>query len=299
MKKSARLIFFGNERLATGVKLRNTPVLQSLLANNYDVAAVVANYEKPHSRSNRSLEIEQLAAEHNIPVLTPAKLVDIKEKLADYKADAGILVAYGKIIPAEIIDIFPAGIINIHPSELPKYRGPTPLESVILDGETKTAVSLMKLTPKMDAGSLYGQTLVKLTGAETKPELADRLLLIGRDLLIQKLPSILDGSLSPANQNEPMASYCKLITKADGEIKWDKPATQIEREIRAYSGWPKSQAKLFGKRIIVTKARVAKSQQDGKLVQACKDSWLEIIELVAPSGRKISGADFILGYQKK
>ena len=299
MNQSKKLIFFGNERLATGVSASNTPVLQSLIDEGYDITAIVANFETPSSRSARGLEIAQTAKNHNLPLLTPGRLLDIKPKLMACNAEAGVLVAYGKIIPAEIIDLFPRGIINLHPSLLPKYRGPTPLESVILDGAGQTGVSLMQLSPKMDAGGLFAQATVGLSGSETKQELADKLLLLGRDLLIEHLDSILEDTTPPSPQDDLQATYCKLINKVDGKLNWADSAQKIEREVRAYAGWPKSQAEVFGQQVIITKSRVAKDESDGALVQKCGKGWLEITQLIAPSGREVSGADFILGYRKK
>jgi methionyl-tRNA formyltransferase len=112
------------------------------------------------------------------------------------------------------------------------------------------------------------------------------------------LPKILDGSLKPQLQDESVASYTKLISKNDGEMDFSKPAERLEREVRAYAGWPKTAAEIYGQKIIITKVRVANSKDDGALVIKTNPGWLEIQELVAPSGRSISGADFIRGYKK-
>jgi methionyl-tRNA formyltransferase len=208
------------------------------------------------------------------------------------------LVAYGKIIPKRIIDIFPHGIINIHPSLLPKYRGPTPIEQAILDGASKTGVSLMQLAPEMDAGPVFTQEEIALKGTESKEELAEQLLQTGAKLLAANIHAILDGSLKPTSQDDSDATYTQLIKKQDGLVEWNKPAEQLEREVRAYLGWPKSRAEIFGHETIVTKARVAKDHEDGGLVIQCKPGWLEIQELTAPSGRTISGTEFLRGYAK-
>jgi methionyl-tRNA formyltransferase len=207
-------------------------------------------------------------------------------------------VAYGRIIPQEIIDIFPHGIINIHPSLLPKYRGPTPIEQAILEGVTETGTSIMQLVSKMDAGPVFAQETVKLSDLETKEQLATRLLNLGGELLLGNLPSILDGTLKPMSQNESEVSYTNLISKDDGNVNFEKPAEQLEREIRAYYGWPRSRAKIFDKETVINKARIARNSEDGSLVIACKQGYLEIEELVAPSGRTVTGAEFLRGYKK-
>jgi methionyl-tRNA formyltransferase len=137
-----------------------------------------------------------------------------------------------------------------------------------------------------------------LAGNETKSELARRLLSLGARLLSDNLPSILDGKLEPTPQKDSQATYTRLLTKADAATNFKAPAELIERKVRAFAGFPKVHAKVFDKDIIITKARVAKGQSDGKLIMRCQPGWLEISELTGPSGRSMSGADFIRGYKK-
>jgi methionyl-tRNA formyltransferase len=291
------LVFFGNERLATGVSTA-APTLRALVKAGYEVAAVAANHSEGVSRNKRGLEIVEVAHAYHIPVLIPDKLEDIAERLVKIGAEAGILVAFGKIIPQEIIDIFSKGIINIHPSMLPKYRGPTPVETAILDGAASTGVSLMSLGAKMDAGPVYLQEEVELTGRETKPELAKQLLHAGSQMLIANLEYILDGTLEPIPQDHNAASYTKMLDKKAGWTDFKQPAEQIERQVRAFLGFPKTRAKIFNNEIVITRVRVAKNQDDGHLVFKTQPGYLEIQELIGPSGRSMSGADFIRGYRK-
>lgn len=294
-KSSKRLVFFGNERLATAVDT-DVPTLRTLVVAGYEVVAVVASQTEPVSRSKRQLEIIDVAHAYHIPVLLPAKLSEIKGQLEKTGADFGILVAYGKIIPQEIIDLFPKGIINIHPSLLPKLRGSTPIETAILNGLEETGVSLMKVTSEMDAGPVYIQRKIQLTGKETKPEAAQKLLKEGCDLLISNLESILNGKLSPEVQDETEATYTKLLTKQDGLIDFNESAEVLDRKIRAFVGFPKARAKVFGKDIVITKAQAVPSKNKVGLTLECNPGYLEVLELIAPSGRTMSGADFIRGY---
>jgi len=296
MKKSHSLIFFGNERLSSGFVPNGAPTLQALIAAGYDVKAVVANYEIGQSRKARELEIESVARAHNIPVLLPDRPKDIADQLTAFEAEAAVLVAYGRIIPQSIIDIFPHGILNIHPSLLPRYRGSIPVEQAILDGVSETGVSVMGLVREMDAGPIFAQERLPLTGAETKQALTEKLLALGGKLLLQVLPSVLDGIAIPTQQDESSATYTKLIKKTDGVIDLTKPAEQLEREIRAFATWPKSRLDIHGYPIIVTKARVAQRTDDGALTVATSLGQLEILELIAPSGKTMSGADFLRGY---
>lgn len=296
MSKRSKLVFFGNERLATGVST-DVPALRELVHSGHEIAAVVSSHTEGVSRNRRGLEIIDVAHSYHIPVLLPDSMDEIADKLAGYGAEAGILVAFGKIIPQSIIDIFPKGIINIHPSLLPKYRGPTPVETAILDGVGQTGVSLMGLSAKMDAGPVYKQAGLALSGKETKPQLAHKLLSLGAKLLADNLEYVLDGTLEPIPQDASAATYTKMLTKADGLVDFKESAETIERKVRAYLGFPKTRAKISSQEVIITKARVAKDKADGHLVLKTQPGHLEILELVAPSGRTMSGADFMRGYK--
>jgi methionyl-tRNA formyltransferase len=253
---SKKIIFFGNERLATGV-ITTTPTLKALLAADYDIMAVVVNEARDvHSKKTRELEIDSLAKEHSLPVFAPQKVTDIIHILGDYKADIGVLVAFGQIVPQSVIDLFPYGIINIHPSLLPLHRGSTPLESVILAGEPTTGVSIMQLVKAMDAGPIIAQKKVMLRGNETKQALADSLLSLGSSMIVEVLPLIFNGIATYTLQDETRTTIDQRISKQDGIINWNDPAITIERKIRAYAGWPGSRTIIANKEVIVTKAHV-------------------------------------------
>ncbi len=313
MKKiSKRIVFFGNERLATGVNT-TTPVLLGLIKAGYDIAAVISNYTTGKSRNTRDLEIKKLAETYKIPLFLPDKPIDISKQISDYGAEAAVLVAYGKIVPQKIIDLFPRGIINIHPSLLPKHRGPTPIESVIINGDSKTGVSIMRLTKDMDSGPVFGQVKLKIRGKESKQDLANKLLDIGKAMILDLLPGILDDSVTASLQDGSLATYDKLITKEDGVINWQKSAVQLEREIRAYLGWPGSRTAIAGKEVIITKAHVGKKHEtqdrkqineiivarDKQMLAQTGDGTL-IIDGLKPAGKKeISGEEFIRGYLRQ
>lgn len=291
MKKSNKLVFFGTDDFSL-------PSLQVLIDNGWLVAAVVT---KPDSKKGRGQKItmpkvKQLALQHNIEVLQPLRVADINNELGRFGASHGVLVSYGKIIPASTIKLFPGGIVNLHPSLLPKYRGPAAIEAPILNGDPKTGISLMLVSEKMDAGPVFAQKIIALTGREDKISLANLLSREGAGFLVEKLPSIIGGSIAATPQDESKASYTQLIKKTDGYINWQEPAVQIERKVRAYLGYPKTPAKIHGHGVIITKARVANSLEDGRLVVEATPGYIEVLELIAPSGRKISGADYLRGY---
>jgi len=290
--KNVRLIFFGTEDFSTAS-------LKRLIADGWNIVAVVT---KPDAKSGRGQKltpplVKTVAAKHKIPVLQPASLPKVVYEIASLEPSHGILAAYGKIIPQTLIDIFPGGIINVHPSLLPKWRGASPIEAAILNGDGQTGISLMRLTAEMDEGPVYDQKSVVLTDEESGPELTSRLAECGASFLSEKLPSIIDGGLAPQPQDASRATYSNLLKKEDGYIDWTQPAEVYERQIRAYLGYPKSSAEINGQRVILTKARTAKNESDGKLVVACQPGWLEVLELVAPSGRTMTGKDFLLGHK--
>jgi methionyl-tRNA formyltransferase len=303
-QKSPTIVFFGNERLATAVST-TAPTLQGLIDADYHVAAVVLNQEPAISRTSRRIEVTDVAASHNIPVLTPTKLTDITEQLESYQADIGVLVAYGRIVPESIINLFPAGIVNIHPSLLPKHRGSIPIESVLLNGEAETGVSLMRLVKAMDAGPVFEQRIISVPSGSSKQELTDNLLSLGASTLIEIIPSIIDGSLVPQPQDESQATYDNLITKADGIIDWTKPAVRLEREIRAYQGWPKSIAQIGHHQVILTGADVVPTSglpgnyqaSKTELIIHCGVDSLQITRLQPVNKKEMPVGAFLAGHR--
>ena len=310
-KTSQKILFFGNERLATGVG-STAPTFRALLASGYEIAALISSYTQARSRRNREPEIHEVARQHNIPIISPKRMSDIHDDIKKMDAVIGVLVAFGKIVPQSTIDLFPRGIINLHPSLLPEHRGSTPIESVILRGENKTGVSIMRLEAKMDAGPIYGQKTVQLKGSETKQHLADRLLQLGSEMIIEVLPDILSGKLEPKIQDESASSYDQPIQKQDGVIDWTNSAEAIERQIRAFHEWPQSKAVLNGLEVIITKGHAIdkqpKDQLPGSITLATEAPYITIatgtglisIESLKPLGKNIMPAQaFLAGYKDK
>lgn len=288
------IVFFGNERLATGVTT-SAPVLRALIEADYPIEAVIVNHDRATSRKTRVLEIEELATQHNIPVLT--------EFSTDLTSPVAILAAYGRIVPKSTIDHFAHGIINLHPSALPKYRGSTPLESVILDGSNSTMISLMQLDAKMDAGAVFAQQELTNISSMTKQQLADAAGALGATMLIQALPQIIDSSLTPQPQNEHEATYTQQITKADGKLDFTKTGKQLEREVRAYAGWPGSSMEINGKLVTVIAAEVINQSgtpgtfftYEKQLAIYCSTDAL-LITLLKPAGKRaMPSRDFLAG----
>ena len=293
---SKTIIFFGTDTFSA-------VALRSLIEVEYDIAAVIT---KPDSKSGRGQQlvtplVKQIAQEHGIPVWQPTKLIDLIDDIkaiAETRGVVGVLSSYGLIVPQAVIDLFHPGIINIHPSLLPLYRGPSPIETAIISGDSQTGVSIMKLSAEMDAGPIYAQEIYQLDGTETAPELYETLSALGGRMLIETLPSIIEGSLLPSPQANA-AIYCYLLKKEDAFLHPDEmTAIQAERQVRAYLAFPKTKLPYRSESIIVTKAHVATDETSAKdLVVAFKDSsYLIIDELISPSGKRMSGQAFRNGY---
>jgi methionyl-tRNA formyltransferase len=298
---SDRLIFFGTDAFSV-------PTLVQLLAGHWNVVAVVT---KPDSHTGRGQEltlpaVKRLALAADIPVFQPTgPLSDIREQIAALKPAAGIVVAYGKIIPAGIRDLFPKGLINIHASLLPRYRGASPIEAALLNGDDTTGVTLMQIEAGIDTGPTYDAAKHQLAGAETRLDLYEQLSELGAEFLAAKLASILDGTIVPIPQDHNRATHVGLIKKSDGIIKWSQSAEQIERAVRAHLGWPGSRTTLAGADVIITAAHV--SPKDGPAGAAYlapsgelavyAGSGSLIIDRLKPAGkREMTGAQFLTGH---
>ncbi len=298
--KKRRIIFFGTDAFSV-------PSLISLITEGYNVVGVVT---KPDTRTGRGREltapaVKRLAQAQEIPVFQPVKLTEIYEPLKALRPDAGIVVAYGKLIPPSVLGLFPDSLINVHASLLPRYRGASPIESAILAADDATGVTLMKLDVGMDTGPTYASSKYQLAGDETRLDLHEHLAEIGADLLAAKLPGILSGAIVAIPQDSSKASSAGMISKADGVIDWHKPADQLEREIRAYLGWPGNRTTIAGTDVTVTAAHI--EPQGGRAGTAYKTSAADlaiytadgslVIDRLIPAGkREMTGPEFLAGH---
>lgn len=301
MKKSKKILLFGNERIATSTETK--ALIFEYLMKNYAVVGLVIS----EKNDSEELEVVKLAKANNIKILNLKKLINSMEDLRLLDADIAVLIAYGKIIPQVIIDLFPLGILNIHPSLLPLHRGPTPIESVILNNELETGVSLMSLSKEMDSGPVFAQKKLSLKGTETKQEMANILDELALSIVKEKFDNILSETLKPKKQNSKRATYDKLLTKQDGIINWNESSISIMNKIRAFAGWPGTKTVLNNLNIKIISAEISDKKgnpgqftiMDNNLYIYSSDSSLKIMEL-QPEGRKIMPIkDFLLGYLDK
>ena len=275
-------------------------VLRALVEAGYPIAAVVTKPDSQKGRGQQLMapEIKTYALSHNIPVWQPAKLIGIESDVRQLGDPLGILVSFGKIIPQSILDLFTPGIINVHPSLLPLYRGPSPIESAIANRDSKTGVSIMLLETKMDAGPIYLQVPYALDHTETKPELYDTLFSLGANLLVQKLPAIANGELLPEAQDESKASYCHILTKDMGTLDLAVLTPgDAESRIRAHLGFPRSRVSIGPYTVIITRAHGVMTKNTPLDLVCANGAFLAIDELVAPSGKTMTASEFLRGYK--
>lgn len=269
--RATSLVFFGNEKLATGLASVEPVIQAELVKNGYKIEAHVLGKELPTHTSR-----------------------------------VAVLASYGKILPQKVLDEFELGIINVHPSLLPQYRGPTPIEQAILDGAAKTGVSIMKLTAEMDAGPIYRQKSIALSGDESKAEIATKLQFIGAKLLVSVLNQVISGKATPRPQPHPdRASYTHLIRKTDATINWHKSAVDIQRHVRAYLGWPGSKVRFGEKEITLTDVEPSNevvqtgiiALQDKRLLIGCLDGSV-VVNRLKPAGKvEMSTQSYLAGNQ--
>ncbi len=294
--KKTPIIFFGTEDFSA-------VSLQKLIDEGFEIAGIIT---KPDSRKGRGQKLQapkvkQIGEKFNIPVLQPQKMSEIVDFVKTFEKPAGVLVSFGRIIPQEIIDLFTPAIVNVHPSLLPKYRGPSPIESAILNGDEKTGVSLMKLSKEMDAGDVYSQKEIMLSKTETASGLYKTCGEIGAEMLVRDLPKIISGEIKGQKQDNSQAEYCQLLKKSDALLSQDKQtAEQAEQQIRAFEIFPKSKIKLGEHLIIIKSAKVVSSNPENSplTLKFAEGTFLKIKRLITPNGKETTAESFENGYLK-
>lgn len=295
-KMSEPIVFFGSGPVAA----------QSLelLAQDFAVEAVITKPKPAHHRGD--FPVLQLAERLGLKTLTPPTKEEVASLFNQRPLNSrlGVVIDYGIIIPKEVIDYFSLGIVNSHFSLLPEWRGADPITFAILSGQSQTGVSLMLINEKLDEGLLLAQAPWAISPASTTPQLTQHLIELSYKLLVETLPKYVSGELKPYPQPDQQATYSRKLTKQDGLLDWQKPAQQLEREIRAFIDWPKSLANLAGKEVIITQAHVAEASgpagqvavQDKQLLVYTDDKAL-IIDRLKPAGKsEMTAQEFLAGY---
>ncbi|HIA91494.1 TPA: hypothetical protein EYO12_00060 [Candidatus Saccharibacteria bacterium] len=295
-----KLVFFGNESLATGIEC-DGQILQSLIDYGHIIEAVILRGSGP---AKTEWAVERIAKQHNIPTIWVSTKEELQQTTMHLQSEIAVLASFGMIIPSSVLDAFTFGIINVHPSLLPVYRGSSPIEQALLDGKKETGVSIMQLNSKMDEGPLFLQETIQIDDTTTKQQLYEKVVAVAVDILPNALVDIVSGSLRPFQQTGT-PSYTPLISKHDGKVSTDEPAEFIVKKIKAYSGWPKVKMTINDIPCAILDARANETAslpvttpiyEDGIIKINTEEGVLEILSL-QPDGKKpMAAKDFANGY---
>ena len=302
-----RIVFMGTPEAAV-------PSLRRLLKDGHEIVSVWTQPDKPAGRGKKLHQspVKQFALEHGLAIHQPTKIKtqEARELFASQRADAAIVVAYGRILPPEFLDAHQHGCINVHFSLLPKYRGAAPVNWAIVNGEEETGVTTMRIISELDAGPVLLQSSTQIGVDETAPELMSRLAETGAELLSETLEGIEHIELKPqANED---ATYAPMLTREDGLIDWTMDAVVVERRVRGFQPWPNAHTTLHSRRLIIRKACAEvleqPSDQPGQIVEAHGDrlvvacgagTALRISDLQQEDSRRMSARDFLNGTHVK
>jgi methionyl-tRNA formyltransferase len=288
------------------------PTLKALFENGYNVLMVVTQPDRPKGRGRKVIPppVKEAAQSFGYDVIQP---VSIKDKdffntIVRLKPDIFIVVAYGHILPRNILAIPKTGVINLHASLLPKYRGSAPIQWAIINGEKETGVTTMLLDEGMDTGDILLSSKVKITKVDTSATLHDRLSVLGADLLIKTLKAFENNDINPIAQDHTNATYAPLLKKGDGRIVWEKTAEHIASFIRGVTPWPGAFTFQDNKRLKIFSAKAVSDEVNetpGTVIKAFPDELriatgkgaLSVIEIQGASGKRLLIKDFLMGNQ--
>lgn len=302
--KDLKIIFLGTPEFAV-------PTLKKIIENNLKPFLVITQPDKPVGRTQKLTPppIKDLALEHGIEILQPENKDELAKIFEINDCDVAILVAYGMIIPDSTLQKPKMGFLNLHPSLLPKHRGSSPIQQAILDGDEKTGVTVMKLSDKVDAGPILAQKEIAIHPSENYLQLSQRLAEAGAELLVSLIPDYLANKIDLKPQDHSQASYTKIISRADGQIDWQKTALEIDRQFRAFYPWPGVFTHISKKRLKIAKLSLLKGDSAQKLagevflgpnkeLAVKSGAGAVILELVQLEGKKeVSGPEFLHGHK--
>ena len=309
-----RLIFLGTPAFAV-------PTLHAIVKAGHEVAAVLTQPDRPRGRGQNAAAspVKQAALALGLTVYQPERVrrPEAVEYLRGMASDAMVVVGYGQIIPQVVIDLAPLGIINVHASLLPKYRGAGPIQWAIVRGETRTGVTTMRIDAGLDTGDMLLKAETEIGPEENAVELGARLAAMGAELLVETLEGLLEGRIVPQKQDDSQATLAPLLKKEDGAIDWTAAAQAIHNRVRGLQPWPGAQTSFRGAPLHLWKSRVGspggadalvRARPPGRalrapgrfvgvkpLVVACGDGILELLEVQLEGRKRISAADFANG----
>jgi len=277
--EKTKTIFIGTSEFAT-------PILENIIHHpQFNICCVITSPDKLIGRKKEITPppIKIAALKNNLPVLQPKIISEISDEISQLKPDLIITASYGQIIPKNILDVPKFGCINIHPSLLPKYRGPSPIQTAILNGDKNTGITIMLMNEKMDTGPIIAQKGVVIENNENYQDLEKRLSLESANFLLEILPQYIREEIKPKKQDDTKASYTKILSRQDGQIDLKKSAQEIERMLYAFYPWPGVWTYLKKRRIKILKAKAV--QKPNKTTIKTSNGYLSL-KIVQPEGKK-------------
>ncbi len=306
MVTGVRVLFFGSPYFAV-------PTLRALVASAHTVVGVVTQPDRPRGRGQQVTRGAVAAAADalGVPVLQPARLADpgVGDALAAFAADLGVVAAYGKILPEWLLALPPRGMVNVHASLLPKYRGAAPVHRAVMAGERESGVTIMRVVKALDAGPMIDHAVVPIAPDQTSAELEEVLGAVGAPLLVRVVDGLSAGPLVETPQDEAAATYAAKITRADGPVDWTRSAHAIHDQIRGLHPWPHASSLLAEHRVILHRSArldgahraasgtVLATGAAGLDVVAGDGAVVRLLELQAEGGRRLTAAQFLAGRQ--
>lgn len=303
MKKQAKIVFMGTPEFAV-------PILEALYNNGQQIALVITQPDRPKGRGRKvtPTPVKAAAIRLGFDVMQPPSIrtAEFANHLAQLQPDLSVVVAYGRIIPKNILSLPKLGTINVHASLLPKYRGPAPIHWAIINQEKKTGVTTMLMDEGLDTGDLIQSATVEIYPEDTTGTLYHRLAERGADLLLQTIRSFEDGNVKPVPQDHSQASYAPLLKKNDGRIDWKLPAQQLHAFVRGMTPWPGAFTFHGDKRLKIFEVEpvpTAVADAPGTVIQGFPDELLvstgrdalSILEIQGASGKRLLIKDFLRG----
>lgn len=304
VNREVRIVFMGTPEFAV-------PVLEGLL-QNYKVKAVVTQPDKPVGRKGEIMAspVKKKALENTVLVVQPKKLKDDWQDVISLHPDLIVTCAYGQILPREVLVYPKYGCINVHASLLPKLRGGAPIHHAIIDGYKKTGITIMHMSPGLDEGDIISQAEIEISDDDTASSLHDKLSILGRDLLLETLPSILNGTAARVPQDDSESTFAHNISKEDEKINFSNNRRQVYNQIRGLNAWPGAYCIMDGKRLKVWESYITENvftgMIDGQITGIYADGFgvkvgngEVVFTVVQPEGKgKMKASDFIRGFQE-
>lgn len=303
-----KIIFMGTPDFSVGT-------LKALIEAGHEIVLAVTQPDKPKGRGGKMQfpPVKEAAMEYQIPVFQPKKVrdPDCIEELRKYQADIMVVIAFGQILPAEILKMTPYGCVNVHASLLPKYRGAAPIQWAVINGEKVSGVTTMQMDEGLDTGDMLLKTEVVLDEKETGGSLHDKLSEAGAKLCVRTLKALEEKTLKPEAQGDSPTEYARMLDKSLGNIDWNQSAIEIERLIRGLTPWPSAYTDWDGKIMKIWEARVIAGQEPqeipGTVVGVDKDGFcvqtgqglLKVLALQIPGKKRMEAGPFLRGYPIK